>query len=78
MIITNQMRRALDRLRQGPCLAYDIGVAALGPEALNGNREAIGRRGHRIAAKLKAAGLAKSGGKLGLTAYGITGRGMNS
>lgn len=75
MILTNQQSRAMARLRQGPCLAFDIGDAAGVLPRHDGDREAIGRRGARIAAKLVAAGLARSSTKAGLTVYGLTRKG---
>lgn len=76
MIVTNHMRRAIARLKRGPCLAYDIGAAALAgqwaADTIQKDREAVGRRGARIASRMKAGGLLRSIERRGLTIYGLT------
>ena len=81
MILTNKQRRALDRMRLGPCLAFDIGIAA--GFRTKAERAAVDTRdpaeverlcklGARIADKLIAAGLARCATRQRMTIYGLT------
>lgn len=81
MTITNKQARALARMRLGPCLAFDLGLAAAfktkAQRAAVNTRDAaeverLCKLGARIGDKLIAAGLARCETVRRMTVYGLT------